>query len=420
MEEQEMEEAAEKELKQDPAYGYHESREKDSLSDLYSPYSDVTLPIDRIPEDITKRMVKVFSKHTVSEVREWGRLLMRNYQMLHAIEKPMNLQYVKPFANTSDLVNKTPYIHPSHAKQEAKKVESQKKVPEGEENGEAAKKEVEMEADQEGQAFQAKDTTKKSKSERNEESQKQEFVLEYQREHAIAYLYRKMPYHYMIFKQILSEVKVRMPKNFKPESVLDYGAGLGSGLWAGQHLFGDSIKRIAAVEPSTAMRKLGKYITEEINEKCNNSILWVDSLSMIPGIGGDKGKFDLVLVGYVLQEVPTARQRELLVEALWSRVREGGVMVLVEPGSPKGYRFINSFREWILAKDREEACLVAPCPHHKTCPMAANPEKWCHFSSLTQRLPKSVFPKLTKEQDIVNEKYSYIVAKKGKTPNVQY
>jgi hypothetical protein len=69
-----------------------------------------------VPEAITKRMVKVFSKHQVAEVREWGRLLMQNYQMLHAIEKPMNLQYLKAYANTSDLVNKTPYIHPNQAK----------------------------------------------------------------------------------------------------------------------------------------------------------------------------------------------------------------------------------------------------------------------------------------------------------------
>ena len=31
--------------------------------------------------------------------------------MLHAVERPMNLDYVKPFANTSDLINFTPNIH---------------------------------------------------------------------------------------------------------------------------------------------------------------------------------------------------------------------------------------------------------------------------------------------------------------------
>lgn len=71
------------------------------------------------------------------------------------------------------------------------------------------------------------------------------------------------------------------------------------------------------MEPNTSMRKLGKYVAEELNEKAENSILWVDSLSMIPGSGGDRGKFDLVILGYVLQEVPAAKQRQMIIEALW-------------------------------------------------------------------------------------------------------
>jgi len=70
-----------------------------------------------------------------------------------------------------------------------------------------------MEPSEEG-TFQAKDSGKKSKSEKDEESERQEFVLDYQREHAIAYLYRKMPYNYQIYKQILNEVKARMPPGY--------------------------------------------------------------------------------------------------------------------------------------------------------------------------------------------------------------
>ena len=73
-----------------------------------------------------------------------------------------------------------------------------------------------------------------------------------------------MPYNYMVYKRILGEIKSRLP-HFKPESLLDYGAGLGSGLWGGVHVFTDSVKRIAAVEPNTAMRKLGKFLTEDLN-----------------------------------------------------------------------------------------------------------------------------------------------------------
>ena len=49
-------------------------------------------------------------------------------------------------------------------------------------------------------------------------------------------------------------------------------------------------------------------------------------------------------------------------------------MVVVEPGSPKGYRFIHSFREWVIhSKSREEANVVAPCPHMLECPVARDP-----------------------------------------------
>ena len=59
--------------------------------------------------------------------------------------------------------------------------------------------------------------------------------------------------------------------------------------------------RVAAVEPNVNMRKMGKFLTDELNQQ--NNILWVDSLAMIPGHGGERGKFDLIILGYVLQEV---------------------------------------------------------------------------------------------------------------------
>lgn len=69
----------------------------------YSAYSHLTLPIDRVPNDIQKKMISVLSKHKAYEVREWATKLMQNYQLLHAVEKPMNLDYAKPFSNTSDI-----------------------------------------------------------------------------------------------------------------------------------------------------------------------------------------------------------------------------------------------------------------------------------------------------------------------------
>lgn len=59
----------------------------------------------------------------------------------------------------------------------------------------------------ENETFEAADPSKKSKSERKEEGEIQEFSINYQREHTIAYLYKKMPYNFMVIKRILYEVK---------------------------------------------------------------------------------------------------------------------------------------------------------------------------------------------------------------------
>jgi ribosomal protein RSM22 (predicted rRNA methylase) len=145
------------------------------------------------------------------------------------------------------------------------------------------------------------------------------------------------------------------------------------------------------------MRKLGKFLCEHSKSDFLPNSLWVDSLSMIPH--GEKGKFDIVILGYVLQEISSAKTRQLVIEALWSRLKDDGVFVLIEPGSPKGFRFVHNFREWILTtKSREEANIVAPCPHQNECPMAKNPEAWCNFSQLTVRYPTDVFPKRPQER----------------------
>jgi ribosomal protein RSM22 (predicted rRNA methylase) len=102
-----------------------------------------------------------------------------------------------------------------------------------------------------------------------------------------------------VFRRVLNELKIRNSK-FAPMKVLDFGSGLGSFSWAATDVF-KSIKQTAAVEPNSMMRKLGKFMTKDVEPE----ILWVDALSMIPGLGGTRGQFDLVMMGNVLTEIPT-------------------------------------------------------------------------------------------------------------------
>ena len=88
--------------------------------------------------------------------------------MLHAIEKPMNLDYVQPFSNTTDLVNLTPHIDPNLAMEKEKEREyRRKKGLEATEDGKAEKEEIVLEETKDD-TFQVKGSSK-SKSEEGKE-----------------------------------------------------------------------------------------------------------------------------------------------------------------------------------------------------------------------------------------------------------
>ena len=151
-----------------------------------------------------------------------------------------------------------------------------------------------------------------------------------------------MPHTTSTIQRVLGEIKIRDP-DFKPKSVLDYGAGLGAGVFAAKEIYPDSLNKMGAVEPNVYMRKLGKFLTKPVEPE----VMWVDALSMLPGMAsasGQRYKFDIIIMAYVLTEIPTPSQRQIVLETLMSRVKDNGYFVLLEYGSPKGFRYIHDFR----------------------------------------------------------------------------
>jgi len=89
-----------------------------------------------------------------------------------------------------------------------------------------------------------------------------------------------------------------------------------------------------------------------------------------------------------------------LVAQLWSSASE--VLVLIEPGTPAGFRRIRAAREQLIAS---RAHILAPCTHDAACPIAGS--DWCHFS---QRLPRSRDHLKVKNASVPfeDERYSYV------------
>lgn len=98
---------------------------------------------------------------------------------------------------------------------------------------------------------------------------------------------------------------------------------------------------------------------------------------------------------------------------LWNKVRPGGFLVVVEPGSPMGFRFINDTRNIFRAMSREEANIVAPCPHQNECPLAKKAKVWCNFEQKYERYPKGVLSKDPEEHMEKVGHFSFLIIKKG-------
>jgi ribosomal protein RSM22 (predicted rRNA methylase) len=110
-------------------------------------------------------------------------------------------------------------------------------------------------------------------------------------------------------------------------------------------------------------------------------------------------KAEMALLSYLIGEM-NPFERKLLFARLWDTGVD--LVVVIEPGTPDGYRRILEVREWALAQG---AYLVAPCPNHKACPMKGS--DWCHFPA---RVERSKIHKWLKSGSMgyEDEKFSYL------------
>jgi ribosomal protein RSM22 (predicted rRNA methylase) len=118
---------------------------------------------------------------------------------------------------------------------------------------------------------------------------------------------------------------------------------------------------------------------------------------------------DLVVISYTLGELPQAAAEAVLNKA-WKCA--GKFLVLIEPGTRRGFAAIDAARSSLIAN---QAAILAPCPHHFACPMAAARD-WCHFS---QRVERTWQHRQLKGGALgyEDEKFSYLVAAKNHSPS---
>jgi ribosomal protein RSM22 (predicted rRNA methylase) len=209
----------------------------------------------------------------------------------------------------------------------------------------------------------------------------------------LAYLVARAPATYAAIRAALGRAQAAAP-GFQPLSLLDIGAGPGTAAWAARDLW-PAMDAMTLVEPNPVFRELAARLLPEAR-------IVAGSLS------GGLPQADLVTAGYVLAELAEADAARAARE-LWAVT--GGLLVLVEPGTPSGFARIRAARAALIEAGGHVA---APCTHDAACPKTGG--DWCHFF---QRLPRSRDHLIAKSARVPfeDEAYAYLAVSRLPPPH---
>ena len=210
-------------------------------------------------------------------------------------------------------------------------------------------------------------------------------------EDALAYALTRMPATYAATRAALTALAERA-SDFRPRTLTDVGCGPGTASWAALASF-DDLTELKLIDGDRFLLDLATRLLEPQSAHTEFGLAEL-SRADIPG-------GDLVIAAYVLTEMPAA-EAQALAAKLWAATN--GALVIVEPGTPRGWAGLMAIRSMLI---NMHAGIAAPCPHASPCPIM--PPDWCHFA---QRLPRSRAHRLGKAGDapFEDEKFAYLAA----------
>ncbi|XP_021469443.2 methyltransferase-like protein 17, mitochondrial isoform X2 [Oncorhynchus mykiss] len=229
--------------------------------------------------------------------------------------------------------------------------------------------------------------------------------MRYDEELGVVYMVAKLAGGYAAVKRVLNEIKKRDP-SFSPHSLLDFGSGLGTAVWASHSFWGDTLKEMVCVDNSGAMNTIADRLLRGSSEKDEPVIKQVYFRQFLPV--SPKVQFDLVVGAFSLSELASQKEREDAILTLWRKT--SSYLVLVENGTKEGHQILMDARDILLKKQERTAhdprrpSVFAPCPHESPCPKLFQlPVVPCNFSQAYSPLP---FPGVP---DRLTERFSYLV-----------
>ncbi|TNM98345.1 hypothetical protein fugu_014591 [Takifugu bimaculatus] len=125
--------------------------------------------------------------------------------------------------------------------------------------------------------------------------------LKYDEELGLVYMAARLAGCYAAVRRAVNEIKKRDPL-FAPQTLLDFGSGLGTVVWAAHSCWSESLKEMVCVDSSGPMNILAEKLLkgiEERGEPCIKQVYFRQFLPVSP-----KVQFDLVTAAFTLSELP--------------------------------------------------------------------------------------------------------------------
>jgi len=193
-----------------------------------------------------------------------------------------------------------------------------------------------------------------------------------------AYLVTRMPATYAAAHAVLGELR-----DLPIRTVLDIGAGTGAASLAARAFF-------PTADPVTLVERDPSLASTALSFLPGATAVHTD-LNCAPAFP----PHDLVIAAWSVGELSAP-----IAARLWEAARVA--LVVIEPGTPRGFALIRRLRDELLAGG---AHMAAPCPAAIPCPMV-EPD-WCHFAA---RVERSSLHRRIKDGALgyEDEKYSYV------------
>ncbi|XP_036374814.1 methyltransferase-like protein 17, mitochondrial isoform X2 [Megalops cyprinoides] len=233
--------------------------------------------------------------------------------------------------------------------------------------------------------------------------------LRYDDDLAVVYLAARLAGGYAAVRRVLNEVKKRDP-SFTPQSLLDFGSGVGTVLWAVRSVWGEAERESVCVDSSAAMNSLADQLLRGGSDREDPLIKQVYFRQFLPV--SPKVQYDLVVSAFALSELTSQKERRDTVLTLWRKTNS--LLVLVENGTKDGHQVLMEARDAVLTgKDRvtfdsRTPQVFAPCPHQLPCPRLAQESQLpCNYPQPYRPLPLPGSP------DRAVERFSYLVLRRA-------